>query len=244
MNTRRLMPKELFWIGAKGGLLEEKHRRAMRDAVWLFLYLLMRQTQINEAGEGVVRYGNPTSRTDIAADTGWSDANIKRWTARLIRGGYVRAVRSGNDGLIFFISKGKSKAKNPKPSTRYFPAELQPSGNYQVGAEMNRLRAQVGAEMTDGRSKNAPTYAANPPRNQSDARSSTTLIPKNLSNYNTTPLGQSPRSSLSSLLKETAEAKAVPRQMSQAEADKRRRVLLRQSEEIRRKYPRAEAVPA
>ena len=63
-----MIPKELFWIGAKGGLLDRKHLQAMGEAVWLFLYFLMRQTEINKAGEGVVLYGKPLSRRAIAED--------------------------------------------------------------------------------------------------------------------------------------------------------------------------------
>src|SRR6266403_539633 len=128
-----MMPKENFWIGAKGGLLDRKHLDGMGEAVWLFLYFLLRQTQINDAGEGVVLYGNPLSRKSIAKDAGgWPERRIKDWTARLIKAGYIRAVRAGNDGMIFFVRKAKSKTKNPKPRTLYFPVQCEEVGRKNV----------------------------------------------------------------------------------------------------------------
>ena len=221
--------KENFWIGAKGGLLDRKHLDAMGEAVWLFLWCLLRQTQVNDAGEGVVMYGNPMSRKAISEDTGgWPEWKIKRWTARLIEKGYIRAARAGNDGLIFFIKKAKTKAKNPKPDTLYFPVQCK-----QVGTESHRLEGQVGTELSPSRHESAPTYGNNSSKNQRDASFPTTLIPKSLSNYNTEPLARSARSSLSSLARE----KQMPRAKSQAELDERRRELRLQGEEVKRKYP-------
>ena len=56
-----MYPKEILWIGAKGGLAEQKHRRRMGEAIWLFLWLLTRQTDLNQDGEGVVYYGDRKS---------------------------------------------------------------------------------------------------------------------------------------------------------------------------------------
>lgn len=183
-----MKPKEGYWIGAKGGLLAEKHYRAMRDSVWLFLYFLLRQTTINDAGEGVVFYGKSLTREKIANDTGWSERNIKDWTARLIKTRYVRAVRSGVYGSIFFIRKAKSKVKNPKPSVAYFPAELQPNGHYKAVETAGRKTVQqletAGQKTVQPRTENRPTERANPLGHQADARISTSLISTNLSNYN------------------------------------------------------------
>lgn len=220
--------KEHFWIGVKGGLLDRKHLDAMGEAVWLFLYFVLRQTGINDAGEGVVLYGNPLSRKSIAKDTGgWPERRIKDWTARLIRAGYIRAVRSGNDGMIFFVRKAKSKSKNPKPSTLYFPVQCK-----EVGRKNVRPENQDGRETVLSGTEKRPTWADNSLAAQSDAHFPTTLTSKSLSNYNNTAAAKTAAVSLSSLAKD----KSIPRAKSQRELDERRRLLLRQSEQIKARY--------
>jgi hypothetical protein len=179
-----MKPKEGYWIGARGGLLAEKHYQAMGESIWLFLYMLLRQTSVNDQGEGVVLYGNPLTREQIADDTGWNENNIRNWTRRLVRTGYIRAQRSGNDGCVFFVRKAKSKAKNPKPSIAYFPAELRPDGNYEVVPQKVRPRVQVVPQKAEGQTLKGTTYADKSQRNQVDLSFPTTLITKHLSNYN------------------------------------------------------------
>lgn len=143
-----MKPKEIFWSGLKGGIFEEKHREAMGEALWFFGWLYMRQSQINESGEGLPHYGNPLTRKRIRDDTGFSERKIERWTERLVNAGYIHVERIGNKGLIFFIHKAKSKAKNSKPKTRYFPAELQPNGSHaQVTPKMVPPNEQVAPKM-------------------------------------------------------------------------------------------------
>lgn len=194
-----MKPKEGYWIGAKGGLLAEKHYRTMRDSVWLFLYFLLRQTTVNDAGEGVVLYGNSLTREKIAADTGWSERNIKDWTARLIRTGYVRAVRSGVYGCIFFVCKAKSKVKNPKPNVAYFPVECRQPVNktanecpqvstvstQSAGRNTVQQNEIPGRKTVRTRTENCPTESPKPLKNEPFVSVPTSLIPKHLSNYNT-----------------------------------------------------------
>src|SRR5258708_937114 len=113
MNTRRIgaTPKESFWSGLKGGIFDRKHSEAMGSAIWLFGYLVMRQTQLNDYGEGLPRYGNPTSRKDIAGDTGWTVSQIDHWMRTLVHAGYIRTVKKGNDGVVIFIQKAKKKQR-------------------------------------------------------------------------------------------------------------------------------------
>jgi DNA-binding MarR family transcriptional regulator len=236
-----LIPKERFWIGAKGGLLDRKHLDAMGEAIWLFLYFLMRQTEVNNAGEGVVLYGKPLSRRDLAEDTGWPESRIKVWTARLRKHGYIRTVPSGNDGQIVFIRKAKNKAKNRKPSTHYFPIQSKPDRvtadvtQMQIGSEPHRPQRQVGRDSYQGWHESAPTYATNSHASQSDACLPTTLTPKSLSNYNNTAAAKAAAVSLSCLAKD----KSIPRAKTQRELDERRRFLLRQGEEIKAKHAQA-----
>ncbi|MFQ5696339.1 MAG: hypothetical protein ACE5HB_10150, partial [Terriglobia bacterium] len=58
------------YAGIRGGLFEEKHRRAMGPAVWLFGWLVDRQTSQRD-GRGLVLYGQPLRLERIAAETGF-----------------------------------------------------------------------------------------------------------------------------------------------------------------------------
>ncbi len=120
-----MLPKEILWIGARGGLLAEKHYYAMKDAIWLFQWLLLRQTGLNEMGEGVVNYGHPITRQEITHDTGFADWRIERWTDRLRRTDYIRTERVGNEGLVFFVLEGKHKTKRAREAAKMLPPKDQ-----------------------------------------------------------------------------------------------------------------------
>lgn len=120
-----MFPKEILWIGAKGGLLAEKHYYAMKDAVWLFQWLILRQTGLNEIGEGVVNYGHPITRQAITDDTGFADWRIERWTDRLRRTDYIRTEKVGNDGLIFFVLEAKHKTKRAREAAKMLPPQAE-----------------------------------------------------------------------------------------------------------------------
>jgi len=226
-----MKPKEIFWSGLKGGIFEQKHYVAMGDAIFLFGWLTTRQTQVNDAGEGMSQYGNPVTDKQIATDTGFTVRNIRLWRKRLTRTGYIHTVRASNLGLIYFVHKAKHKAKNPKPSTRYFPAELQPNGNHKVSHFNVTPESKVLHQSVTTLTPKCHTYADKSLVSETLAQITNTLIPKHLSNYNT-------QASVSSLIGEAAKAKAVTRAPSQASLDAKRRELLQQGEEMKRTYPR------
>jgi ribosomal protein L14 len=121
-------PKQVFWIGAKGGLCEEKHYRCMRDSVWLFLWLLLRQTGVNEIGEGVVNYGHPITRMQIQDDTGYHERRLEDWIDLLRRTGYIRTESRNKEGLIFFVKNAKDKQR--KSGGKVFRAVVLESRKY------------------------------------------------------------------------------------------------------------------
>ena len=231
-----MMPKEVFWSGLKGGIFEQKHFRAMGNALWLFGWLCMRQCQINGSGEGLPHYGNPLTFKKISEDTGFSRRTIEKWTAVLTRTGYIHTKRISNSGVIFFIHKAKEKAKNPKPRTRYFPAELQRNGNYaEVPSNGRTPESQVPANEGADPRPLAYTQANNLTCSQSDTQNANTLTSKRL-NYKTDSRAENARSAIL-FFKEVMKDKTVPRGMTQADLDARRRKLLQQGKEIMRKHP-------
>jgi hypothetical protein len=129
--------------------------------------------------------------------------------------------------MIFFVRKAKSKTKNPKPGTLYFPVQSK-----EVGRKKVRPEDQDGRETVLSGTEKRPTCADNSLPVQSDAQFPTTLTPKSLFNYNNTAAAKTAADFLSCL----AEDKSIPRTKSQRELDERRRLLLRQSEQIKARY--------
>ena len=161
---------------------------------------------------------------EISDDTGFCRRTIEKWTAVLSRTGYIHTKRIGNRGAVFFIHKAKSKTKNPKPKAQ------------QVPANWRTHKQQVPADEGRGPRPLEYTQADKSVDFQNDAPITNTLTPKNLPYYNTTAAAKDAAVSLPSF-QELAKAKSAPRSLSPEELDERRRLLLRQSEELKRKYP-------
>lgn len=199
----------------------------MGMSLWLFGYLCMRQTQLNEAGEGLPRYGNPISTHDILTDTGWSKNQIKKWMCRLRRAGYIRTVRSGNDGVVIFIAKAKKKQR---VQANLGSAKSAPSNSQVVP---NQRRIGLGSRQT------GTTLDANPLLNQAVAVAPTISL-----SYSETPSllqhGVAPKTgaltSISEILRGKPTPKATPplREMTEQEKQQRLRHLHQQAEQLYR----------
>jgi hypothetical protein len=243
--------KDAFWIGAKGGLLEHKHIRAMGPSVWMFLYLLRGQTALNEAGEGVFNYGHPTTLKQVSYDlNGTPVATIRRWVARLKKTNYIRVEDHSHYGITIWISKGKSKTRVARLHTEVTPKVRARTGQ-SPRAEMNGKFDTSSAEMNanDISSRHDLNTNARGASLHSVESKTVAVIPRrpipkgftseNLSNYNkafTSPF------SLLSKEKNIPEEKPTP---SGQQLEARRRMLLKQAEQLTRKYPSGEreAVP-
>lgn len=157
-----MSPDECYWIGAKGGLVKEKHRRCMGDAIWFFLWCLLKQTGVNEAEEGIVSYGHPQTRADIHEKTGFPEWQIKKWISRLRATEYIRTVEQGSQGVVIFVQKAKDKTKR------------------RPGADSHRPEHQPGTDSHRG-------YQIAPTQTTKDKKVSLvggSPIPKDLSYYN------------------------------------------------------------
>jgi hypothetical protein len=213
-----VFPKEILWVGAKGGLLAEKHYYVMKDAIWLFQWLLLRQTGINECGEGIVNYGHPITRQQIQDDTGYGDWRIERWTDRLRRCEYIRTEKRGNDGLSFFVLAAKNKSKTKRNSQVLDPAKMLPPGSV------------VAAKMLPPR-KNAATYVN---ENKTISLVGGFPIPKDLSYYNNTAAAKA--AAVSTSFKEVLKSKQIQSPcLSEKQLQERMKLLRSQAEQIKAK---------
>ena len=92
--------------GIRGGLWDEAHLERMGPAVWLFGWLVHRQTREHN-GVGLVLGGSPLTYKIISQDTGMAERTLKRWMARLGRSGYVRVKHTTYKRMIIQITKAK-----------------------------------------------------------------------------------------------------------------------------------------
>ncbi|HVB99021.1 MAG TPA: hypothetical protein VNJ12_06770 [Candidatus Dormibacteraeota bacterium] len=105
-------------IGARAGLLDPKHVRAMGSARWLYDWILWRVTS-EQDGVGRVLGGSPVRCEEIAADLGVGLRTIYRWMDRL-RGPYIRTrhvVAHGRHGLTIEVLKSKKFHPGPASET-------------------------------------------------------------------------------------------------------------------------------
>lgn len=149
--------------GIRGGLWDEKHFRRMGSAIWLFGWLVHRQTtQLH--GEGLVLRGKPIDYAMISADTGFSERTVRRWMAALISGGYVSVKHTCYKRLVIRVLNAKKFAPLQLGFAQSFPhgnpQEQRPtlaviaarSGRFKEGAEIEQKLQIQNPRQTPARS--------------------------------------------------------------------------------------------
>ncbi|MFY9527907.1 MAG: hypothetical protein WBC04_13105 [Candidatus Acidiferrales bacterium] len=94
-----------FNAGLRGGLFEAQPYERMGAAVWLYGWLILRQTR-EEGTLCLVLGGKPVTYREIEEETGFGRKTLERWMRVLRRNGYIesRAVASG---IIVKVTKAK-----------------------------------------------------------------------------------------------------------------------------------------
>jgi hypothetical protein len=124
-----MRPEGNFSVGLSNALLEPKHYRAMGDALWLYTYLLDRQTRrLDKNGSGQVAGGVPIRDPDIAGTIGSSGRTISRWRTRLKLHGYITTRRTPY-GYCYAITKPKKWMKSAERDQTH-PAHLSDGNNW------------------------------------------------------------------------------------------------------------------
>lgn len=111
MNYPTQQPKiKSWWSPVRRGLVVDagaQHYRKMKNAVWLFMYLLLHA----DRKTGELRRKHAT----ISRDMGISARTIRRWMGRLCRHGYIRATHTGR-ALVIHIQKWRPLAASSRPA--------------------------------------------------------------------------------------------------------------------------------
>lgn len=91
--------------GLRGVLFEARHYERMGAAVWLYGWLVLRQTH-QQASVGWVLGGAPVSYREIEEETGFNARTLERWMQVLRRAGYIE-TQAAPGGVIISITKAK-----------------------------------------------------------------------------------------------------------------------------------------
>jgi hypothetical protein len=91
--------------GLRGVLFEARHCARMGQAVWLYGWLVLRETR-ERNGIGFVLGGRPVSYREIEEETGFARKTLQRWMQVLRQRGYIETT-TAPAGIIVRIQKAK-----------------------------------------------------------------------------------------------------------------------------------------
>jgi len=91
--------------GLRGVLFEARHYERMGAAIWLYGWLVLRQTR-QQGGVGWVLGGSPVTYREIEEETGFNCRTLERWMQTLRRQGYIE-TEAAPAGLVIRILKAK-----------------------------------------------------------------------------------------------------------------------------------------
>lgn len=109
-----LMREKNYNTGLRGVLFEQRHYARMGSAIWLYGWLVLRQTH-QSGSVGWVLGGTPISYREIEAETGFNPRTLERWLRTLRREGYVETEAAAS-GVVVRITKAKKFAQPPRNS--------------------------------------------------------------------------------------------------------------------------------
>ena len=111
------MREKNFNTGLRGVLFEARHYARMGSAIWLYGWLVLRQTH-QTGTTGWVLGGAPVSYREIEGETGFNRRTLERWMSLLRRNQYIE-TEAAPGGVIVRILKAKKHlqvARAVKPS--------------------------------------------------------------------------------------------------------------------------------
>jgi DNA-binding transcriptional ArsR family regulator len=100
-----------YSTGLRGPLFEAKHYERMGAAVWLYGWLVLRQTR-QEGMTGWVLGGKPITYREIESETEFPPRTLERWMRILRRAGYVE-TDTVPGGVVVRITKAKKFSRAP-----------------------------------------------------------------------------------------------------------------------------------
>ncbi len=101
-----------FNTGLRGVLFEARHFDRMGSAIWLYGWLVLRQTH-ESGGFGWVLGGSPITYREVEEETGFNRRTLERWMGALRRERYIE-TEIAPGGLVVRIAKPKKFSRPPR----------------------------------------------------------------------------------------------------------------------------------
>jgi hypothetical protein len=117
--------------GLRGVLFEARHYERMGAALWLYGWLVLRQTH-QQGDVGWVLGGSPITYREIEEETGFNPRTLERWMRALRKHGYVE-TEAVPAGVIVRITKAKKFPQGARKSANP-PRKIAGSSPHQSGA--------------------------------------------------------------------------------------------------------------
>jgi hypothetical protein len=105
------MREKNYNTGLRGVLFEAQHYARMGSAIWLYGWLVLRQTH-QTGTTGWVLGGAPVTYREIEGETGFNRRTLERWMCVLRRNAYI-ATEAAPGGVIVRILKAKKYLHRP-----------------------------------------------------------------------------------------------------------------------------------
>lgn len=102
-----------FSTGLRGVLFEAQHYERMGAAIWLYGWLVLRQTHESD-GVGFVLGGAPVSYREIEEETGFNRRTLERWMAQLRARSYIWTQPLPGGISIRILRAKKFPQRNPQ----------------------------------------------------------------------------------------------------------------------------------
>jgi hypothetical protein len=138
--------------GVRGVLLDIHHFEKMGSALWLYSWLILRQT--HQSGTiGWVLGGSPISYREIEEETGFNRRTLEGWFRKLRSGGYIQTSTTPS-GVVVRITKAKKFAQAPRKFAEGVrqTAGTSPQDSVAFGPEtppIQQLSARIGSSSVE-----------------------------------------------------------------------------------------------
>lgn len=219
-------------VGARGGLIDEKHRLAMGEAVFLFMWCLLRQTGQKD-GWGIVLYGKPVTYEFIHEETGFPVRTMQSWMSLLVDAKYLKTERRPR-GLVIYVGKAKKWFGNTLKTASGKTVKEPPKNRNSRQSDPQRTADHDPQRTADHTTTNGGSQGTQPTPNQEVKPAPNS---KSLEVLNSTEIRHDACASGAMSFSEIIKSTTPPRngQKTERELDERRRLLDRQKDELRRK---------
>jgi len=144
-----------FGIYIQNDLLEPKHVKSMRNAVWLYMWLIDHMTSISEEQVGLVLGGRPVKYEEVAAELGIARNVYCEWVEKLRAYPYIETTRTPY-GIVFRVFKAKKRFKKGVEMYGKASRDVRKSGNVIKTIQDNNKRMKTSKTFSPLQGKNSP----------------------------------------------------------------------------------------